>query len=308
MAYRFTLKQTVAQNARRVAIGEIDRALALCGNEGDRAEAVHELRKHCKKLRGLIRLLRGPLEADGKYDVDNAFFRDAARELGSVRDSQAMKETYDKVMLRYAAEIDRRHFAPIRRALTLHEHAVRAADDLAPRIARFREHMLDARERIEDWHVEEDGFDAVRDGLTRTYRRGRKAMATAFESPNGENFHAWRKHAKYHWYHMRLLERVWRSELHPRRAAAKELGEALGEHHDLAVLRAHLTDGDRARDMEILIDRRAEELTVRARIIGERLYAGKPKAFGTEFEGWWQARLDEIVADRGGSSGPAGLH
>jgi hypothetical protein len=179
--------------------------------------------------------------------------------------------------------------------------------------------LFDARP-LEDWHIEEDGFDAVRDGLTRTYRRGRKAMATAFESPNGENFHAWRKHAKYHWYHTRLLERVWRSELHPRRAAAKELGEALGEHHDLAVLRAQLADGDRARDRKF-IDRRAEELTVRARIIGERLYAGKPKAFSTEFEGWWQARLDEIVADRGGApdrpgctrsaglrAGPAILH
>jgi CHAD domain-containing protein len=211
-------------------------------------------------------------------------------------------------MERFAPEVARRRFAPIRRRLTSHDREMREDDALAARIARFRDRMLDARERIEDWHVEEDGFEAVRDGLTRTYRRGRKAMATAFDSPNGENFHAWRKHAKYHWYHMRLIERVWKPELHPRRKVAKELGEVLGDHHDLAVLRLYLgPHGERARDFDILIDRRAAELTARARIVGERLYTAKPKAFGAEIAGWWQARADEIAADRAGASGPTGL-
>jgi CHAD domain-containing protein len=308
MAYRFTLKHTVAQNARRIALAEVEGALSLCGNEGgDREEIVHDVRKKCKRLRGLIRLVRGPLEADGKYDSDNAFFRDAARELGSVRDSTVMVETYDKVLDRFALEVDRRHFAPIRRSLTLNARAVHARDDLAVRLAVFRDRMLEARERIEDWHIDGDGFEAVREGFARTYRRGRKFMAAAYDAPSEKNFHEWRKHAKYHWYHMRLLEPVWKSEMKARRKAAKKLGEILGDHHDIAMLKGHLAGRNgRVGEFDVLMERRAVELAAGAHILGERLYAAKPKALAAEIGGWWHARLDEIRAKQG-DDGPSGL-
>src|SRR6185503_10567362 len=213
MAYRFTLKQTIGQNARRIALAEVESALTRCGNEGgERETVVHDVRKKCKRMRGLIRLLRAPLEADGKYEADNAFFRDAARELGTARDSDVMAQTYDKVLDRFGAEVDRRRFGPIRRKLTLRARQIHAEDDLASRLAMFRDRMLEARERVEDWHIDDDGFDLLRVGFTRTYRRGRKAMVAAYAEPSEVNFHEWRKHAKYHWYHMRLLEPVWKSE------------------------------------------------------------------------------------------------
>ena len=164
--------------------------------------------------------------------------------------------------------------------------------------------MLDARERVADWKIEEDGFEAVRDGLVRTYRSGRRAMAEAFETPNGDTFHAWRKQTKYHWYHMRLIEGIWKPELHARRRAAKKLGVLLGEHHDLAMLRQTLDgaiDADRGREMSDPIARRSAELVRRAAVIGERLYAAKPKSFGGEMAGYWHARMDEIAAERGRS-------
>ena len=309
MAYRFTLEQSVVQNVRRIALAEVESALALCGNDGgDREDTVHDLRKKCKRMRGLIRLMRGPLEADGKYEADNAFFRDAARALGSVRDSQVMIETYDKTMKRFAGEVDRRHLAPIRRALTLHERAVNRRDDLAARLAAFRDRMLEAREHIEDWRIEDDGYEAVREGFTRSYRRGRKAMAAAFIGPTDENFHAWRKHAKYHWYHTRLLEPVWKSEMKARRREAKELGEVLGDHHDLAMLRGHLAgQNGRVHEFNALMDRRSVELAASARILGERLYAAKPKALAADVGNWWHARVDELMTKHGRNNGPSRL-
>jgi CHAD domain-containing protein len=308
MAYRFTFRQTVAQNARRIALAEVEAALALCGNEGgDREETIHDVRKKCKRMRGLIRLLRGPLETDGKYDTDDGFFRDAARELGSARDSAVMVETYDKVLDRFAGEIDRRRYAPIRRALTLNARAVHARDDLAARLATFRDRMLEARERVEDWHIDAEGFDAVRDGLAASYRRGRKSMRAAFAEPTEANFHEWRKHAKYHWYHTRLLEPVWKSEMKARRKAAKDLGAMLGDHHDIATLKDHLAGRNgRVSDFNALMERRAIELAAGARILGERLYAAKPKAFTAEVGRWWQARVDEIQA-KSPPDGPSGL-
>jgi CHAD domain-containing protein len=298
MAYRFTLKQTVAQNARRIALAEVESALARCGNEGgEREEIVHDVRKKCKRLRGLMRLLRGPLEADGKYESDNLFFRDAASELGTVRDTDVMVQTYDKVLGRFDAEVDRRHFGPIRRSLTLRAREAHARDDLASRLSAFRDRMLEARERIADWHIADDGFDLLRDGFTRTYRRGRKTMAAAYAEPSEAHFHEWRKQEKYHWYHTRLLEPVWKSEMKVRRKAAKQLGEMLGEHHDIATLKTHLAgQNGRVSEFNVLMERREIELAVGARILGERLYAAKPKAMAAEVGSWWQARADEIAA------------
>ena len=311
MPYRFTLKQSVAANARRVATEQIDRALACCDAGGDPEQTIHDLRTYCKKLRGLVRLVRGELEKSGRYEAENARFRDAARGLGAARDSAAMIGTYDTVMAHFHDEVDRARFASIRRALTLGRRAVEAVDDHGARIARFRDEMADALAGVDNWRFNQDGFEAVRPGFIGTYRRGRNAMRAAYDQPTAERFHEWRKLAKYHWYHLRLLERVWKPELEARHKTAKTLGDLLGDHHDLAVLRQYLAARKSSaanQAMIALIDRRAAELVGQARIVGDRLYATKPKSFEADIERWWQARLDEIAAARGPLlSGPTGL-
>lgn len=50
-------------------------------------DAIHETRKLCKKARGVARLVRPALGDD--YTPTNRLFRDAARELGPIRDRQS---------------------------------------------------------------------------------------------------------------------------------------------------------------------------------------------------------------------------
>jgi hypothetical protein len=80
-------------------------------------------------------------------------------------------------------------------------------------------------------------FSAVAGGLCKTYGRGRNALHAAYAEPSDESFHEFRKRAKYHWYHLRLLRRIWRDMLGVQREAADELSDLLGDDHDLAVLR-----------------------------------------------------------------------
>ena len=77
MAYRIRTKDDdVEQAVRRIACEQIDRALAEIDDDGlDFARKVHQVRKRCKKLRGLVRLVRPALDAYGR---ENAAFRDAA--------------------------------------------------------------------------------------------------------------------------------------------------------------------------------------------------------------------------------------
>ena len=80
MSYRFDVDESAAAAVRRIAdeqLGAARASLASAGG-GDTASAVHDCRKRCKKLRGLVRLVRPAL---GKqYKAVNAALRDAARE------------------------------------------------------------------------------------------------------------------------------------------------------------------------------------------------------------------------------------
>ena len=313
MAYRFSLKRGVSDNARRIALEQIERARARCDIAENPETLTHDLRKYCKKLRGLARLVRSELARQGRYADDNAFFRDTAERLGALRDAEAMIETYDKLLARYAAEVERARVAPVRSGLTRLAQRVSAGAEQAERIDEFRARLDEAEARVMAWRFANDDFEGIRSGLVTTYRSGRRAMKAAFAEPTGETLHEWRKFAKYHWYHLRLLEPLWRDDLKPRRRAARELTEILGEHHDLGLLRAHLAGkldaGSRpAEAIATLIDRRAVELVDEARVLGKRLYAAKPRALGAEMARLWQARIEEIaVKKRVLPVGPTGL-
>jgi CHAD domain-containing protein len=294
MAYRFEPNRAVADNVRRIAIEEIDRAIARCDDPRAPEERVHDLRKRCKRLRGLVRLVHGTLKPSGAYTTENAAFRDASDGLGGVRDRQAMIETCDALLGRFAAEAPRAAFAPIRRALVRKLREESDASGEAARLASFRGRMAAARLRVPGWPIGEDGFAAVGGGLVRSYRRGRQAMQAAKSDPTPENFHEWRKRAKYHWYHLRLIEPVAPEVLNNRRKRARTLGRLLGSHHDLAMLRAELTEGslaalaDRPRATLVgLIDRRAAELAAEAELLGRKIYRRKWKRFEAEMAALW---------------------
>lgn len=117
-------------------------------------------------------------------------------------------------------------------------------------------------------------------------------MKRTRSDPVAENVHEWRKRTKDLWYQLRILRNAWPPVIYETAEQAHDLADLLGDHHDLAVLAEDLTareiagDRDAAKD---LIDRRQGELLKCAFEVGERLFAEKPKAFGTRFEAYWLA-------------------
>lgn len=294
MAYQFRRGESVEQGVHRIACEQIDKAIDEAQNMEDREEAVHQVRKRCKKLRGLIRLVRPVFDG---YAGENAAFRDAARDLSDLRDMTAIIETFDELVEHFADEIDDQAMRDVRQSLSRQRGdgfaMTRRIDE---RLTRFVEQMHDARRRCEDWKLKDSDFDAIRGGLTRTYKRGRKAMDAAYDAPTAEAFHEWRKRVKYHWYHLRLLRRVWRPVTKGYRKQASELADLLGDDHDLAVLIAMgQTDAEafggamHAEVVLALARRRRTELEQQARPLGRKLYCETPKALGRRHEAWWQA-------------------
>ncbi|MHC0054817.1 CHAD domain-containing protein [Actibacterium sp. D379-3] len=285
MAYEFRRKdKSVQHGVRRIALEQIDSALAEIDDpQMDPDEKIHQLRKHAKKLRGLVRLVRPVFPG---YAVENAAIRDAARQLSGQRDLEGRLETFGKLM---AGRAGADRFAPVRAFLSSAKDQV-SAQDLQP----VRAELIRVRDRAEGWTLEAKGFGAMKDGLTLTRKRAARAMADFAQDSSDTNVHEWRKRVKYNWYHTRLLAPTRPGTLRDRARAARDLSELLGDHHDLSVLRDFLQGqdalpGDPAmwNDFDALIAERQKLLQDQALALGQDLYSGKAKTQVKRLGHWW---------------------
>jgi CHAD domain-containing protein len=297
VSYRLEPGEEPAAALRRIAGEQLDRAVAqLADDERDPHETIHDVRKRCKKVRGLLRLVRPAFPA---YADENAALRDAARRVSALRDAAALVETCDALAARLGEEARASPLAALRAQLVERRDEFLAKTDLELCFEEVHEDLAAAAARADDWSLADEGFAPVGDGLARTYRRARTAMERALRTPTDEALHEWRKRVKYHRYHLRLLRELWPPLVDPRRDAARLLSDRLGDDHDLAVLRRVLVDeserfGSAVRDpLLALVDRRRGELSAWSRPLGLRLLAAKPTALRRELRQWWEAAAVE---------------
>jgi CHAD domain-containing protein len=271
-AYRLKKGEPVPEGVARIARGRIDHAIDALGDASE--EGVHDARKDMKKLRALLRLVRGDI-GDKTFRRESDCFRDAARELSGVRDADVMLATLGDLERRYEADT-----GPVRQAVEAHR--IRTAGGGRERAAKTAVAMLtEARRRVGDWPLESDGFDAFEGGLRRTYRDGRRGWRAALKEPSTENLHEWRKRVKDLWYHCSILEEAWKPVMKALAGEAHELSDRLGDDHDLSVLLDFGADS-----LEPLIATRRGELQEEAFAYGARLYADKPKAYVRRLAYW----------------------
>jgi CHAD domain-containing protein len=294
-AFRMDPEAPVGDEVRRVARGRIDHALDELRGKTDstREEAVHEARKDMKKLRALLRLVRGEL-GDRVYASENACFRDTARGLAGMRDADVMLATLTGLEERYG-ELPGAG-SRLRPALVAHRFRT-SAGSLKPAAKGAAETLAAARDRVDDWPLDSDGFEAFEEGLGRVYRQGRRDFRAARAGRSPEQMHEWRKRTKDLWYHLLLLQDGWKPVMSALAQEAHELSDRLGDEHDLSVLRewahthASTLDGSDPvlRGFDVILDARRRELQDEAFDYGARLFADRPSAFVGRLEGWWEA-------------------
>jgi CHAD domain-containing protein len=299
MPFRFKHGDDSPQEAvRRIADEQVQRALReIDDSDLSAGETIHQVRKRCKKVRGLLRLVRPAFDG---YKFENTAFRDIARPLSDLRDAHALIETYDAVAARFDDSVDRRSFAPIRARLTQDAKRVAATGDAAERLGAAQAELAAARERIGDWSLDKKGYKAVRDGLKKTYKRSRNCMQDAWRAPSGKALHQWRKRVKYHWHHTRLLEEIHPDMMQPRIDALDRLTDLLGDQHDLVVFEARFEDADDfggpATDLPAflaLVRQQKAELETEAFQLGRQVLAERRKALVKRLGGYWNDWRDD---------------
>src|ERR1700690_2206810 len=229
MAYRLRAGESVRLGVRRVIREQIDSAIEELTDGKDRDETIHYARKRVKRSRGALRLVR--FDLGKQFQQENAVFRDIGRRLSELRDSQALLEVLDDIAKRY------KHPLPsIRKGLEERKRRFEVATDVPAVVEQTIVCLKQAREWISHWPLYSNGFAAVAPGLGGTYRAGRDAFAAAYADPTPENFHEFRKRAKDHWYHIRLLENLWTPVMQLYESSLRSLEQCLGDDHNLEVL------------------------------------------------------------------------
>jgi CHAD domain-containing protein len=294
MASHLKAGESVPDEIRRIACEELDSAATQLSGSGEknRDEAVHEARKSVKKIRAVLRLVRP--ELGEVYSVENVRLRDLGRKLSDFRDAGALLETFGNLQEKYRTELGTLTLGPVRRQLVREkkEHAANIGQTLSKTAVALRR----AVRRVNSWPLSKDGFDAIGPGFERTFRQGRKGLARAKKNPTDENYHEWRKVVKYHWYHMRLLERLWTDVLRDCEKSLKDLETWLGDDHNLVVLRGRIQANPasygaaKTTDLALgLIGKYQEELRANSLSLGKRIYAEKPEHFRHHMRGVWDA-------------------
>ena len=293
MSYSFRKSDpSLTLGLRRIAREEIAAALAEIDDKTlDHVTTVHQLRKRCKKLRGLIRLVRPGFQP---YAEENAAFRDLARDLSALRDAGAMIETVTALEERFGEVIGAAFFARVREALAA---AHPPAEDklVRARLKAARKAFAGALERVETWEVDGKPHKVLSKGVALTYARATKARTAALKDRTPEAFHEYRKRVKYHWYQLRLLKRIWPKVIRARTLEARRLADELGDHHDFAIFRMQVLPGFEGTDDSLcealggLIEAEEARLGPACLKHGRRLFAEDAESFGERVAAYWDA-------------------
>ncbi|MGH8095594.1 MAG: CHAD domain-containing protein [Chthoniobacterales bacterium] len=289
----------LAAGIRRIAREELEGALCEINGvtAGEEARAVHDTRKHIKKARALLRLVREEIGKD-IFKEENRQLREVARSFASSRDSRVRLQVLEKLREQVAPE----DVAFPHTAAALEEKIEAAVESFGPRqdeVLAILQRMCD---RIEGWPLEDLGIDDLCCALKDAYRRGRKCFRRVRTDPTAENFHSLRKRVKDIWYQARILQNLNRAVLSEMAEAAKTLGQRLGDLHDLASFRDWLEASADSPEEERavllgLICAREREL--------ERVVLGLCARFFAEKPGPFERRLIRYARDWPAPQDPA---
>jgi CHAD domain-containing protein len=305
MSYELRADETLGDGIRRIACRQIKNAIdAGKTKQNGKGSPVHETRKHLKKARAALRLVRGEIDRNVWKREDRCLGK-VGQLISEVRDAEVRLQTVRQ--LREFARGKKRSFEETEELLAFELDSFLAAFSEWPQEAEKR--LCQVLERIRDWPLDKLSSKRLRENVQQTYKRGRQVLARAIKRTSAENLHAFRKREKELWYQLRLLRPLAPVVFKELNDELKTIGQYLGQVHDLAFVGERLSSIGPARKqghriLNALIESRTNELQYTAIALGERFYAERPRRFARRisryFSEWETAkrRCDSTSANR----------
>ncbi|TVQ06919.1 MAG: CHAD domain-containing protein [Leptolyngbya sp. DLM2.Bin27] len=301
MAYQFFTDDSVEANVQRILSEQLDKAIEQLSDNFSQSpeKAIHKARKHLKKGRSVLRLVRKSL---GKktYSRENACLRDVGRSLAPLRDGAVYPDTLTTLLETYGLTIENNGFADLQTSLVnRYQRQLTELCDRDQLIAPVIGNLKDSKARLSQIALKQSGWQALSKGWQNIYRQGQERFELAYAEGDDEAFHEWRKRVKDLWYDTCLLESLWPPIMGAYASEAHHLSELLGDDHDIAALRQFLSTP--AEEVAIkaehrllllpLMKHRQDKLHLQAQALGYKLYGERPKAFIHRLASYWQAEF-----------------
>lgn len=275
--------ESVGAGFLRIATEQIAKAIRNADAVGDPpAGRIHSARRHCKRLRGLFRLVRRDFPA---YKSANAAVRDAADHLSAVRDATVRRETLAR-LYDWAGH-------PVPGSLEV-DPVDPAAEEAALKV--FRAEMAALLGKADDWKIGKMDHETLAHGFSRCYGKAAEAAAHCRKRPTDLAFHDWRKQVKYHAFQLILLKSCLADAEGSLLEPVEQLADVLGQHHDLAVLieTVHATPEKLGVEVDpafVAVNGglMQERLAGQAFRLADEIFARPPKAMRQSIEARWRA-------------------
>src|SRR3712207_612439 len=117
MAYELVKQEALAASINRIFEEEIAASIATLENPGDsKEEAIHSVRKHIKKIRALLRLVKNQLDT-ATFKQENIRYRNISHLLSHLRDATVMIQTLTKLKQAYPNQISPTAYRKARKTL-----------------------------------------------------------------------------------------------------------------------------------------------------------------------------------------------
>ena len=297
MSYELRHGETLGDNLRRICRKQIEGAIAVAKGEAKTDDTpVHEMRKHLKKARAALRLVRKEI-GRGLYRSQDHVLRDVGRLTSEIRDAEVRLQTVRE--LQEATQRDgQATYGNLEVMLTLELENFMAA------FAEWQTQAVPLLEKagsaVDCWALGQFNIEQLSRTVQVSYKRGRKALGTATADPTTENFHEFRTRAKTLWYQLRILRPVNPVVLKSLSDDLHSLGDLLGRAHDLSFLGARLRsehgkskwqrEGQR---LLAVIEVSQSDLQRGAAELAEHFFAERPRDFGCRVTSWLQEWKDK---------------
>ena len=304
MSYELRHDETLGDNLCRICRKQIEGAVAVAKGETKTDDTpVHEMRKHLKKARGALRLVRKEI-GRGMYRTQNHALRDVARLTSEIRDAEVRLQT-----VRELQEVTKRDghgtYGNLEVMLTLElENFMAAFTEWQTQAVPLLEQAASA---VDCWTLDQFSCKQLCCAVQASCRRGRRALGTATADSTTENFHQFRTRAKTLWYQLRILRPVNPVVLKTLSDDLHSLGDLLGRAHDLSFLAERLRSEHGKSKWEregqrllAVIEVSQHDLQRGATELAEHFFAERPRDFSSRVGSWlqdWEGKSSHSVAD-----------
>jgi CHAD domain-containing protein len=287
MPFCFKKSESIEKAVRRVCDERVRKAREWL-EKPRRPSAIHNVRKEIKKLRALLRLVRGEIGREDYLKAVKAL-RGAAERLALARDARVIFRALEKLAEDPAKQFPKL-FKFLRKNWRRETRRLRQGEALPEAERVFRK----LGQRLRKLKLKCAGWSAVGPGLNQTYERAQELFVQAVRRPIPENLHAWRKQVKNLWYELQLLCPEWSESTREMVDELEALGEGLGDDHDMVLLREFIVEhgpseaGERTALTE-LIEAHQKKMRVVALAVGRALFLESPSEFCRRLEIEWSA-------------------